>query len=451
MDEHRETSAIDFAANYSRMADEELLALSEQNQTLLPSAQRALEAEIQRRGIVNGVTILEAPPVYVSAKLIHEESSAEYAETYAAMADEQLLKVAGEKENLVPAALAPLGTELQRRGLPDARPLAPHSSAPEATWRPEGSSARWGEWKTGFNRAEKDGPRSILEATARSHDFYVASLKLYREHWRLFVAVVLPAALLAQLTYVLRRIVLQPLIERELVSPSASTMIKIALTSLAGNTAGWVVLCAGFAAIAIAVSRLRTEQHVLAWHCYREVWRKVVAIGWASLLFGALVWVGVALSGIVSALGFLVSKPLAVGVPFPSAATIILWLMLLTVLSGIARVGFTIPAAALDELGPLTALQTSERLSKGYRFQVWIALVECEIVTTIVFSLTQWASNAIASAVAVPDWVWYGVGGLRACLYGCVQIPMMIGVTLLYLQARDKLNIDRAQAVGGRA
>ncbi|HXZ29346.1 MAG TPA: hypothetical protein VEG08_15230 [Terriglobales bacterium] len=359
------------------------------------------------------------------------------------MADEELLRLARDQGSLLEAARLTLEEELRKRGLsvedtpqPSAEPSPPAEEAPSL----------WQGWKTAF-QAEEDAPppKGLLARTGKLHAFYLETLRLYRDHFRLFASFIVPAALLNFGIWVVRRLANRALAQALL--PDTLGPWRLTPSFLAAATAvnlttalsAWTVTSAAFACIVTAVDRLGRAQEVRVRDCCVRLQARLGPFLRATVLAGILTGLGFGAAGGIVVVLFTIVEALthSPGMSVTSA-TVALYVLAALVLGVLARMAFTIPLVMTESTSAMVALKSSNRLSDRFVLRIWLALMESEIVTYLVVLGMHKGQSYLAEQFPFPFWSQYPLGAGATVLVGLLQVPAMIAITLLYFRARER-------------
>jgi len=410
---------FDFAATYARMADEQLVALREEREDLQPAAVAALEAELQRRGI-SGPLPTPAEP----EEIADPRSPAELAGGYAGMFDEELLRLDAQRDTLVDPAVKALDAELDRRNLRASKPIP-----------------AWGAWKTGA-RDEPPTP-SLRENAKRAHWFYIEALRLCHIHFWLFAAIAAPLGLTSYGLWTLRLFVTEEFARDFVYREGVPDFTTLYLSSVLVVVLSWFLTCLGFGAIALAVEGLQRGERATLRHCISSVRSRAGAVLKGAVVLGACVAVGLAAFSFVAVtFGMNFGRVVPAGVLHALS-----WLMFALVSGALARYAFVLPATVLHRVPALSAPRISNRLTDGYAFRIWLAFVECQIATFVI-GMVAWRFLAPLSWEISPA-LFHAFEATLAALYAVLQVPLLIGITLLYLESFSHSNEKAAEHRSG--
>jgi hypothetical protein len=340
------------------------------------------------------------------------------ATTYAAKADEELLQLAADQDQLMPEALTALLGELTRRR------IAAPASSPHKDEPPE---------QQPFTGAQN------VTLTNRVSSFVADVLRLYHTHLSLFIKLTVPAIVIGYIVVMAAGYEIGE-ISRHFLHGFAhftnrSAIIEIAVLRVTSYLASGLALSFSYASICHAVDQVVCGKLPSASECSAAVSNRLGAFLRLSLVFFAFICALEMAAGFVGGPGLYWVLHRA----HAQATSLIIWLTAYSAtflcLLPVCRLALAMPAVILDDCRIGQALFRSDELTQG-RWLVLAALLSKSLIGSYVAGIAPyWIRNWIWSYVQLPRLITV-IASIAAVTL--VEPTMFIGFALLYVREREK-------------
>jgi hypothetical protein len=350
---------------------------------------------------------------------------------YTAKTDEEIAQLAEDPTQLTPEARSVLLGELTRRRIDLSKPADTEDEAPEFI---EQRTAGWTQSLQSYDTG----------------NFIAEVLRVYHEHFWLFVKLMGPAVVIGSMAVLLshreawRMIRQLPL---GLLTQDSSSMFGIWLVNIAGQFASWTAFCVAFGAICSAVFRIQLGAAASVTECFLEFRRRagmflrvtvvlfflcVFALGFSGLLIGGVIWLSSARHVHINGVAMWMLSFVCTG-------------MCLLLLS---RFALAVPAVLLDDYSVRKSLFRSDELTEG-KWSTLAALLSKSLIGGYVAGMCPfWLASWIPSSISLPSWFAWVQRAASIAGVTVMEPPMFIGFALLYVRMSQAQSPVSAAIVG---
>jgi hypothetical protein len=345
----------------------------------------------------------------------------ELARLYASKTDEELLRLASQRDELTAEASTVLNSELSHRRI--ARPEIQDDDRQD-----QGRSGAYPDCKD-----LETGP------------FIGEVIRLYHQYLWYFFALLFPAALVGYIAVFSSRQEARELARHAFLKPETvteATVLQVSLINLAGVFVSWMAFAFCFAAICCVVEQIESHSALSIGDSITEVLRQsgrflwlsfllfglcLVAFGASFLTVGGLIWAATQfhthLSGTAIWLSSVVSGGLA--------------LLLL------CRLSLAMPCVIVDDYKVIKAMFRSDELTRG-KWSILAILLAKSLIGGYLAALAPfWIVSWVSRMIELPSWVGWGEAAASVAGTAMVEPYMFVGFALLYLRTSEKTESDQ--------
>jgi len=342
---------------------------------------------------------------------------------YRAKTDEELVRLADQTSQLTLEAQNILSIELATRR------LSPAVQSNILSVKPVNAASAGHADRNFFGRG----------VSLPTGDFVQEVLRVYHNHFRLFVKLVFPAVAIGTLAIIATRHEAREIfrtVPGSTFRQYGAGFWAVVFVNSSGWIASWIAFSLSFAAICSAVESITAgfEGSVMdSFHAVGERFGTLLRLAvfmlvsfWALevvfelLILGALVPLK-SLSGRVNSL-------LIYGLSF-IALSVGSWI--------ISRFGLAIPAVVLDDVGVRQGLIRSYKLTRGKSLILAILLVKSIVGGYVAGMLPFWLAGLIPAGFSLPSWFPWLLTFASVAAVAFVEPVMFIGLALLYLKTSE--------------
>ena len=355
---------------------------------------------------------------------------ADLTQSYAGKTDEELLRLAEQREHLTIEAQSVMAAELARRRI-EAIPQSVDLPTKIAT--------------TPFRN------RNFEAASLKTGEFVEEVLRFYSQHRWIFMGLIFPAVILgvAAITFFQHEARLMQW--STLQHPdrlNSWTVFKVGLVAWIGHFVSWMIFCFAFVAICSAVEQSRAGFSISFPESLKTIFERTGQIVRLSVvLFGLFV---VLLLGIGS-LVLVWALPLAqshFGRLSSFTWTIATYAAMAVIALLFSRFSLALPALSLDDHSLTDSLIHSYQLTKGRWPVLAVLVLKGVFVSYIAGMLPFWLIRWIPVGTSLPSWwfTWVLPGASVLCVT-VVEPVMFIGFAMLYLKTTAEISVKTQTAI----
>lgn len=339
---------------------------------------------------------------------------ADLTQSYAGKTDEELLRLAEQREHLTIEAQSALASELSKRRI-DAPPSEETKPTLPVAPRTEGVVASDSPLKTS----------AFIEEVLR---FYA------RNRW-VFIQLIFPAVFLGFVAITFTRSEARAIAPMLYPKFSFGTMLLLsALVSASGYLTSWMVFCLSFAVISSAVEQEHAGYGISISESFgaaREQFWPFLKI--SALLFGMYFALERAVATTIASLLFQFAEKY-LGRFSSLQWSFIDYIEFYFFALVLARFALAMPAVILDDVSVRDSLFLSYRLSRGKLSILAVLLFKGIFVSYVAGWLPFWLARWIPDSVALPSWFHWILSGASILCVTVVEPVMFIGFAMLYLK-----------------
>ena len=353
---------------------------------------------------------------------------ADLTQSYAGKTDEELLRLAGQREHLTIEAQSALASELAKRRIEVPPSLA---TKPAARVVP---------------RAE---PVVVAPVPMKTGAFIEEVLRFYARNRWVFIQLIFPAVFLGFVAITFARNEARAI--APVLYPRLSFRTMLLLSTLirdSGYLTSWLVFCLSFAAVCSAVEQ-RYAGYVAS---ISDSFGTVLEQFWpflrlSGLLFGMYFALELLLLGPLSFLVFpFTEKHLGrfSSLQWDFIGCFEVWLIGLV----LSHCALAMPAVILDDVSITDSLFLSYKLTRGKFAILAVLLFKGIFVSYVAGWLPFWLARWIPDSVTLPSWFHWLLSGASVLCVTVVEPVMFIGFAMLYLKttAHASAEADAASA-----
>lgn len=355
----------------------------------------------------------------------------DFARSYAAKTDEELLLLAGQRSELTVEACAALAGELTRRRIE----VSAGAMAPE-------------EDSVKIKLSSKGANFSVIHLPIG--EFIEEVLRFYNRNRWTFIRIVFPAVLVGYISVMLARHETR-LIARHL-DPSFplhrlnSAVWQIQAVSSASYVVSWMGFCVAFGAICSAVEQVSAGFEVSVNDPLAAVRER---LGPFLRLSALLLFVFFALEVIFAALileGIMWVLRSWFGDLNRLTISVLVYALFALAVLILSRFGLAMPALILDDYPVGRAMIRSDELTHGRWSILGVLLFKSIVGGYFAGMLPFWLARWILAGINLPAWFQWVLAGASVGAVTIVEPIMFIGLALLYLKTSAAYSVSEAQA-----
>lgn len=347
---------------------------------------------------------------------------ADLTQSYAGKTDEELLRLAEQRENLTVEAQSALASELAKRRIevppsPVTKPITPVVPHTE--------------------------PVVVVPVPIKTGAFIEEVVRFYARNRWVFIQLIFPAVFLGFVAITFARSEARAI--ATVLYPRFSFRTMLLLSTLirdSGYLTSWLVFCLSFAAICSAVEQSLAGYATSISDCFGAIHEQFLPFfGLSALLFG-----------MYFALELLLLSPLFLLV-FPFAEKHLgrfgslqwdfigcfeVWLIGLV----LSRCALAMPAVLLDDHSVTDSLFLSFKLTRGKLPILAALLFKGIFVSYVAGTLPFWLAGWIPDSVTLPSWFHWVLSGASILCVTIVEPVMFIGFAMLYLKTTAHVSAE---------
>lgn len=347
----------------------------------------------------------------------------DFAKTYQAKSDEELIELAVGSEQLAPEARLALEGEMARRAIS----IADHADI-----------SRHGGDGHNVHRATHNGRLQRVDwQNDGVGDFLLEVLQTYHNHFWLFFKITAPAVIITTLALISARNEVRE-ISRHLprgieLLAHKTALLEIGLLNYSPLILSWMLFSFVFGAVCIAVEESAAGFTASAWRSFLGIRERLGPFLRISLLLLVLVIVAEAASVLVATGVFWGLRQWRVHSTRPLIWVISYGIASLAFLL-LSRFFLAVPAVILDDCGVRQAMLRSRRLTRGKSLTL-AALSAKSIIGGYVAALCPyWLASLIPSTASLPSSFPWVLTIASMIALTVVEPTMFVGFALLYLK-----------------